>query len=177
MAEPSDTDLMRRYVQADDRRAFEILYRRHLPSVVALFRRAGCTPEIAQDLAQQTFLHLHRARRDFDLRRRLKPWLLTIALNVRREHFRRGQRKPEVSLDPERHPEPSVEPDASTAQECLIHRALAQLPDDQRQVIELHWIEGLSFAEVAQAVGASRSAVKVRAHRGYQKLRDLLQPS
>ena len=55
-----------------------------------------------------------------------------------------------------------------------VHTALAQLVPAQRVVIELHWFQGLPFAEIALAVGASLSAVKVRAHRGYKKLRELL---
>jgi RNA polymerase sigma-70 factor (ECF subfamily) len=52
--------------------------------------------------------------------------------------------------------------------------ALTKLPPDQRDVIVLHWLQGLSFAEVSRAVGASVNAVKVRAHRGYVSLRKLL---
>jgi RNA polymerase sigma-70 factor (ECF subfamily) len=53
-------------------------------------------------------------------------------------------------------------------------RVLETLPPDQRQVIELHWFDGLEFPEVAQVVGATLSAVKVRAHRGYVRLRQAL---
>ena len=53
-------------------------------------------------------------------------------------------------------------------------RVMADLPADQREVIELHWFDGLEFPEVAQVVGASVSAVKVRAHRGYVRLRQAL---
>lgn len=177
MAEDGDQALMTRYVQHGDERAFEALFKRHAGRVLGVFRRAGCDDVLTRDLMQQTFLHLHRARRDFDLSRPLKPWLLTIALNVRREHFRRRGRRPEEALDPERHREPSVDPDATSASDRLVRRAMAQLPEAQREVIELHWFEGLSFAEVAEVVGASRSAVKVRAHRGYEALRALLDPS
>jgi hypothetical protein len=51
---------------------------------------------------------------------------------------------------------------------------MMDLPADQREVIELHWFDGLEFPEVAQVVGASVSAVKVRAHRGYVRLRAAL---
>jgi RNA polymerase sigma-70 factor (ECF subfamily) len=57
-----------------------------------------------------------------------------------------------------------------------VRAALAQLPREQRQVIELHWFEELSFAEIAGVVAASAGAVRVRAHRGYVKLRELLGP-
>ena len=53
--------------------------------------------------------------------------------------------------------------------------ALAALPYDQRQAVVLHQLEELSFGEIAEVVGCSRSAAKVRAHRGYQQLRTLLQ--
>ena len=171
-----DRDLMRRYVEDDDARAFEALFARHADPLLGVFRRVGCDDALARDLLQQTFLHLHRARHDFDLSRPLRPWLLTIALNVRREHFRRRARRPETALDPDRHREPSVSPDASSATDRLVRRALDTLPDAQREVIVLHWFEGLSFAEIAEVVGATRSAVKVRAHRGYQQLRAVLGP-
>ena len=52
-----------------------------------------------------------------------------------------------------------------------VKAVLAELPADQREVIVLHWLEGLPFTEVALVVGASLSAVKVRAHRGYVSIR------
>jgi len=55
-----------------------------------------------------------------------------------------------------------------------VARVLRELPADQREVIELHWFDGLEFPEVATVVGASVSAVKVRAHRGYVRLRAAL---
>ena len=55
-----------------------------------------------------------------------------------------------------------------------LQRVLGELPADQREVIELHWFDELEFPEVAQVVGASVSAVKVRAHRGYVRLRQAL---
>ena len=55
-----------------------------------------------------------------------------------------------------------------------VHAAVDQLPDAQRQVIELHWFQGIPMREVADALGASHSAVKVRAHRAYKALRGLL---
>ncbi|MCB9666042.1 MAG: sigma-70 family RNA polymerase sigma factor [Alphaproteobacteria bacterium] len=165
---------MTAYVTQDDRAAFEALFQRYADRVLGTFRRAGLSEPHARDLLQTTFLHVHRARKDFRLDGRFRPWLFAIAMNVRREHFRRLSRKPEAQLDPELHREPAVGPDTSTAADRLVRRALLQLPDSQREVILLHWYEGLSFPEVAEIVGASHAAVKVRAHRGYEKLRSLL---
>ena len=54
----------------------------------------------------------------------------------------------------------------------MLYRALDELSPAQREVVVLHWLEGFSFGDVAQIVGASRSAVKVRAHRAYALLRE-----
>lgn len=70
--------------------------------------------------------------------------------------------------------EPSVEPAASTLEQRAVQRALLQLNDSQREVVVLHWYEGLSFPEIAEMLGATTSAVKVRAHRAYQELRGIL---
>jgi RNA polymerase sigma-70 factor (ECF subfamily) len=171
----SDEELMAAYV-AGDRAAFAELFRRYAPRLTRLMRRDMARDEDGGDLVQQTFLQLHRARLDFRAGAMLRPWLYTIALNLKRQYFRRLGRRPEVTLDPIEHGEP-VSSDADAEQgvhAAELRRALRQLPDGQRQVIELHWFEGLTFAEVGQVVGAGTSAVKVRAHRGYAKLRRLL---
>ncbi|MFP2897810.1 RNA polymerase sigma factor [Corallococcus sp. 4LFB] len=60
--------------------------------------------------------------------------------------------------------------------ERAVQRALAQLPEGQRLPILMHRFEGMGFAEIAEALGLTESAVKVRAHRGYARLRELLAP-
>jgi RNA polymerase sigma-70 factor (ECF subfamily) len=171
----SDEELMAAYV-AGEQVAFDALFARYAPLLLRVMRRQLWQQEDAHELVQQTFLQLHRARHDFQEGRRLRPWLMTIAFNLKREYFRKRKRKPETSLE--------VEPPASgrdvgetldrrrTAQR--VRRALEQLPEGQREVIEMHWLQELSFPEIAEVFGLSTSAVKVRAHRGYKKLRTIL---
>lgn len=173
-AEETDEELMRRYVEQADASAFEALFRRYAGRLHGLFTRTSGTRELASDLVQKTFLHVHRARADFTQGRLFRPWLYTIALNVRREESRRRARSREVSVDPQEVREPSVDPQASSATDRLVQRALTQLNDGQREVVLLHWYEGLSFPEIAELLGATVSAVKVRAHRAYGELRRLL---
>ena len=140
-----------------------------------MFSRQIARPADVADLVQQTFLQLHRARHDFRSDAKLRPWLYTIALNLKRQYFRRRGRRPESALG-EHDPADSgrySNPERGLVGEEL-RAALKLLPDPQRLVIELHWFEGLPFKEVAAVVGASESAVKVRAHRGYEKLRQNL---
>ncbi len=166
---------MEAYV-AGNSAAFRIIFERYAPLLLRAMLRELYVREEANDLVQQTFLQLHRARADFDRGQKLKPWLFTIAMNLKREYFRRKKRRPERSLDSASVAEPMVAALGANrvdAQRTLA-RVLGDLPADQREVIELHWFDGLEFPEVAQVVGASVSAVKVRAHRGYVRLRAAL---
>lgn len=161
---------------AGDAAAFRVIFERYAPVLLRAMLRELYVREEANDLVQQTFLQLHRARRDFDTGQKLKPWLFTIAMNLKREYFRRKKRRPERSLEVESGLEPAVAARGAEQVEArrTLARALAELPGDQREVIELHWFDGLEFPEVAEVVGASVSAVKVRAHRGYVRLRQTL---
>ena len=161
---------------AGDAAAFRVIFERYAPLLMRTMLRELYVREEANDLVQQTFLQLHRARNDFDAGQKLKPWVFTIALNLKREYFRRKKRRPERSFDPESMPEPAVGALGAARVDArrTLARVMGDLPADQREVIELHWFDGLEFPEVALVVGASVSAVKVRAHRGYVRLRQAL---
>lgn len=159
-----------------DKAAFRELFQRYTPLLQRAMARDLRSPEEANDLVQQTFLHLHRSRLDFEPGRKLKPWIFTIALNLKREYFRRSKRRHETSLDEDGTREPFEGPRGQERSDAAREtaRALAALPAEHREVIELHWFGGLSFPEVAEAVGSTVAAVKVRAHRGYVALRERL---
>ncbi len=161
---------------AGDAAAFRVIFARYAPLLLRAMLRELYVREEANDLVQQTFLQLHRARADFDLGQKLKPWVFTIAMNLKREYFRKKKRRPERSLEADSIPEPAVAALGAARVEArhTLARVLDDLPADQREVIELHWFDGLEFPEVAAVVGASVSAVKVRAHRGYVRLRQAL---
>lgn len=170
----SDEELMAAY-KAGEAAALRQLFERHGSALQRMLARDLYQPEAAKDLVQQTFLQLHRARLDFDEAKRFKPWLFTIALNLKREYFRTRSRRPELLTG-----DSSVERGAPPlGQERVDARqsvtwALGQIPGDQREVIELHWFEGLSFPEIAECLGIGAVTAKVRAHRGYTRLRALL---
>lgn len=172
---------MLRYV-GGDRAAFRTLFDRYAARLQRLGQRNGLDEAAAADLVQQTFLQLHRARLDFDADRRFSPYLFAITLNLIRSSYRRKGRKPELLLPSDELPEinDAPAPDGLERLEreqraAMVRAALAELPDGQREVIELHWFEEQPFEVIAQTVGASVSAVKVRAHRGYKVLKKLLE--
>lgn len=168
----TDEGLMAAYA-AGDHRALEALFNRYAAVLLRVLQRQVSSEE-AEDLVQQTFLQVHRARHDFDASQRFRPWLFTIALNLRREHHRRRGRRPETLLA--QLPERSAPVWVDNAHDAAgdLDWALASLPFEQREVIELHWLEGLSFREIAETMSLSRAAALARAHRGYVRLRSLL---
>lgn len=161
---------MAAYVSGDVA-SFRVLFDRYAPLLERVLHRKLQAPETVRDLIQQTFLQLHRSRHDFRKDALLRPWLLTIALNLQREHFRRVRRHREDSMDPSNEPAGERAGHGQGEARHDLQRRIEALPDDQREVIMLHWFEGLSFVEIAQLVGATPGAVRVRAHRGYEALR------
>lgn len=171
----SDEELMRDYV-AGDAAAFRTLFERFAPRIERMVRRHVHSDADARDLVQQTFLQAHGARHDFREGALLRPWIITIAMNLLRERWRRAKRRPMVPIE-----SVTLVSEASTSEplerrraRALTLEAVAKLPDLQREVIELHWFQELPFSEVATIVGAREGAVRVRAHRAYDRLKTML---
>jgi RNA polymerase sigma factor (sigma-70 family) len=174
VAEDSDEALMERFCTGEAA-AFDALFARYSPPIHRYLRRLVSDDAAAQDLTQTTFLSLVRARGRYLKGAPLKPWLYAIATNAARDQLRRKRPDDLTATGELPHDAAGEEgPEHDGGMERAVHAALGKLPDNQREAIVLHRFEGLSFAEVADAVGASESAVKVRAHRGYERLRELL---
>ncbi len=171
----TDEELMAAYVDGDHE-AFRELFRRYAPVLLRLTVRHLRSEELAREVVQQTFFQVHAARRDFRLDRKLRPWVFTIAMNLVREHYRKKKRRKETDLDEAREPAAVIErgPLEQKERARLLRAALDRLPASQREVVELHWFEERPFVEVAAIVGSTEGAVRVRAHRAYKKLKELL---
>lgn len=177
----SDEALMLAYQQGD-MAAFEKIYMRYEHKVYSyLYHRLG-DREVCQDLFQDIFLRVHRARHDFDPQRPFATWLFTIANNALKNELKRlGRLKAKFAHGL---PEPVVESENGGVRyeagaklseaSRRIGRALQKLPDTQREVILLNKFFGFSYAEIAEMTGSTEAAVKQKAYRGYTALRGLL---
>src|SRR5690349_2063244 len=173
---PTDEELMSAYV-AGDARAFETLFARLAPRVHGFFLRSFRSEAIADDLLQQTFMKLHRARARYRPELKLAPWVFAIAARVRLDELRRRLRLPEdadedaiARADEQAPRDPPADLDVRDA----VRAALDALPETQRTVIHLNRYEGMTFAEIARALGSTEGAIKLRAFRGYETLRQRL---
>lgn len=173
MAQTPDDELglwMQRF-QAGDETAFARLHEACVRPLTGYLARL-VSPGAADDLAQETFLRMIEARRTFRPGAPFRPWLYGIARHVALDARRRGARRREVAVA-----EPPDRPVAPHGEEHLDGLRLAELvgtlPPDQREVVWLARVEGLTSPEIAAVVGASPGAVKVRLHRATARLRAL----
>lgn len=173
MTELTDEELMAKYV-AGDHDAFRELYERYAGVLEGAIRRRVSSNEAAGDIVQEAFVRFHRARFDFKQGSKVRPWLYTIAFNLARDWGRKHGRRTMVEWQERDHP--TETDDYVVRQEDVerVRAALDTLDEKHREVIDLHWFEGMSFPEISEVTGDGVSALKVRAHRTYKKLRQLL---
>ena len=145
---------------------FDRLYRHHAPSVYRYAFAVLGNQADAEDVTQQTFLNAYRAIADGTKPRKAENWLLRIAHNELRRHFRTNGRAVEVELD-ERLAQPV--PESSEPSLADVLRALRQLPPIQRSALVMREFEGRSYKEIADVLDISESALEAlifRARRG-----------
>ena len=174
---------MARY-QDGDANAFRELYALVAPRLLGYLLKMARSRALADDLLQQTFLKVHRARGAYVRGADPLPWIYSIAHRTFIDEARKVKRAivrvgdddvPEVvaGLDGEtveRRDESRVDPELARA----ALDALGQLPAQQREAVVLTKLDGKSVAEAAEIAGTTVGAMKVRAHRGYEALRKLL---
>ena len=154
--------------------AFEALYRALADDVRRFFAASIADPSAALDLAQLTFLELHRARHTYRPPRPVRPWVFGIAVNVRRRHRREAASRARRETDA---PDAMADP-ASPAPDVVggvaVRRALEQLPASRRRAWILHHVHGFSFEEIGRQLGIGAGAAKLRSSRAMRGLRALL---
>lgn len=167
------TDAMGRYADGDPE-AFVVVYQSLHPIVARCMRRWIADRALADDLVQDTFLRLHRNRHRYRPGAPVAPWVLTIARRLSIDALRRrATNRAHLTRDgelPERREDP-IEPPDLTPLLTELRAAVAALPASLRPVVEMHKLEGRPMAEVADALGINEGAARVRAHRGYQRLK------
>lgn len=180
----SDEELLGRFQQGDAG-AFERLLRRHRGPLYTFAARMLGDPQRAEDVAQETFLRIVRGAGDWEARARFTTWMYTIARNLcadaaRREKVRRGpggeaSGAEAAGVDDLPGDGPSPERAAESLRlRPLLLRALAALPEEQREVFVLREQAGLAFREIAQVAGVSENTAKSRMRYALEGLRRLL---
>ena len=183
--EESLDEAMNRYAQGEQA-AFAILYGGLEQKLRAFLTRLTGAPVVADDLLQETFMRIHRARGSFDSGAAVVPWAYAIARNAWLDHVRaakvRGDGARAKSSDEATLPvEATTGPDADSEQvaiarqtAALVETVLGKLAPAQREAFVLLRYEGMSVEDAAAVLGSTPTAVKLRAFRAYEALRAAL---
>jgi RNA polymerase sigma factor (sigma-70 family) len=181
----TDGDLLTRFVANGDAEAFAQLVRRHAPMVHRLCARLSRTPQDAEDAAQTVFITLAGKAASLTARTSLAGWLHRTACHValrwrRTADNRRAHERRAAELRPDRieggagaAAGGAVDGDVDDATDPL-HRALGALPEDYRNAMILHHLEGHTIEQVAELLATRPGTVAARLSRGRTMLRDRL---
>ena len=165
--------LMVRY-QCADREAAAQLVEGLSPMLARFLARPGVDRAHMEDLLQDCWIRIHKARHTYRPGSPLLPWVFAIARHTRLDDYRRRSRfkSREVALD-DVHLDTIGRRDSHSDLLDLLDR----LPESQREVLLMLKVSGMSIEEVARATSTTAGAVKQKAHRAYEKLRALLAES
>ncbi len=168
-------DLMRQ-AQTGEKSAYNELLREISQLLKRYFDSRADSNEAADDLMQETLVSVHRARHTYQPGRPFAPWMYAIARRRLADYWRTRARRVVVETLDETMDwiAPAAEP---IADDGRVKETLALLPENQRRVVELLKVDGLSIKETARQLDISEAAVKVTAHRAYEKLRKTLMNS
>src|SRR4051812_49283980 len=178
--EPNELDRLVTAARDGDRPAFDELVRRTYVDTYTLALRLTAHEEDARDVVQEAYLRAWKGLDGFRGDAQFSTWMYRITANAAYSSVRRKKRTRVESLDivddvielhPDSQPEEAAETQALLAK---LSGALEQLPPKLRVLVVLKDVYGLSHDEIAQELGISVAAAKVRLHRGRRRLRDLL---
>jgi len=178
-------------VRDDDARAFEELMLRYQQRMVSLLAHLTGQPDVAEDLAQDVFLRVYRARKRYVPGAKFSTWLFTIAGNVAANAQRTRARRHEVNLPPATNDStampieavavaasglmPTRQLDKAELREA-VRQAIASLGERQRMAVLLSKFEHFSYAEIGEIMELSPEAVKSLLSRARCRLREVLEP-
>jgi RNA polymerase sigma-70 factor, ECF subfamily len=177
-------------VRADQPGAFEELVENYQHRLVAVMHHLVGSAEEAEDLAQEVFLRIYRARKKYRPRSKFSTWLFTIANNLALNALRSRQRKPVVPLDVRDSgslgPRPAEQlvrdktgPPSQRVHHqelvAVIQHALDGLNERQRMAVVLNKFEDMNYIEIAEVMGLTTQAVKSLLSRARTNLRAALQ--
>ncbi|KAA1428513.1 sigma-70 family RNA polymerase sigma factor [Nocardioides antri] len=162
-----------------DADAFGLLYDHYQPSIYRFLYYRTRSIVVAEDLTSETFFRALRNMASFRWQGKdFGAWLMTIARNLATDHFKAGRTRLEMTTeDMGQHDDTTEGPEsavlASLTNEILL-QALTELPNEQKDCLVMRFLQGMSIAETAQALGRSEGAIKQLQLRGVRNLAKLM---
>ena len=173
-----DEALIAAIAVSKDRAAFAALFGRYAGRVKGFLIKGGAPGDVAEEVAQEVMVQIWRKADQFDpTRASAATWIYTIARNRRIDLIRRERRPEPDPADPSFQPGPEPDPAAAIVtgtRDARVRAVLAELNEDQRQVVSLSFYAGLSHGEIAERTGLPLGTVKSRMRLALGRLRGAL---
>ena len=175
-------------VQRGDKQAFDVLVRKYQHKLVKLILRYVHDPDEVMDVTQEAFIKAYRALPGFRGDSAFYTWLYRIAINTAKNHLiSQGRRPPDEDINVEDAEQMDLDtglkeyatPEHLLAKdqiEATVYEAIENLPDDLRTAITLRELEGLSYEEIAEAMGCPVGTVRSRIFRAREVIHNKLKP-
>jgi RNA polymerase sigma-70 factor (ECF subfamily) len=160
--------------------SYSVLVDRYKKMVYNVAYRMLGDGDMANDIAQESFIAAYGGLKTFKQDAKFSSWLYSIVLNKCRDHLRLTKENIPIDDISDIRPGSGISPEQAVAvQESndMLQQALGALPAEYREVLVLKHIEELDYQEISVITGASVAALKVRAHRGREMLRKILEKS
>ena len=177
---PDETELISR-CQKGDQEALKEIFDQYHQKVYRVAYGVVREREEALDIVQEVFIKLYRSIRNFKGKSKFYSYLYRMAMNTAIDHTRKMKKSPAISLNEDGSFEPSdgVEkrPDSLLLDKELeerVKQALEKLPVDQKAAFIFREVEGLSYGEIAEAMGCSIGTVMSRLHYGRKRMQEFL---
>ena len=169
---PTDRDVIARVLEGDVD-AYGILVDRYQGRFARFATRMLGSREDAEEAMQDAFLRAYQALGRYRDRERFDSWLYRILVNRCRSILAKRRRR--VALDRAVDEDPAPPPDTELVERDHAARLVHRLPEEQREVFLLHFVDDLSYEEIAAITGVGASALRMRVKRGLDQLRRLLE--
>lgn len=162
--------------QDGNRASYELVLREIVPFIMALVSRQHGPRDRVEEVVQDVLMTVHRVRHTYDPSRPFKPWLSIVARRRSIDLLRRRARRSALEVSDALAYETFADPDANRAMEVHaktegLGDAIAGLPRQQREALELLKLQELSLVEASRVSGKSVAALKVNVHRAIKSLR------
>jgi len=171
--------LMQQVAELQDRDAFRDLFQHFAPRIKALMMKSGAANGEAEDIAQDVMLKVWQKSMQYtSARGAVSTWIFTIARNVRIDRLRRGSSRPYDDIDEIELASEDADAEAemlATQQAQHVQAAMAELPDEQKLIIEMAFQQSLTQSEIATRLALPLGTIKSRMRLAYQKLRVTLE--
>lgn len=174
--DPSDEDLAVR-AKGGDHHAFNQLMHRHNAALVRFLSRHVGDSDDAEDVAQNTFIAIHRNLHRFDATKSFVTWMFFIARNKAKDHFRRRAVLRWVGFEEtgEDLPSSAPDPEQTAGDRDELQRAdafIREMPEGLRSPLLLSAMDGMALAEIGEIMGISAKAAEIRVYRARKLLKE-----